>query len=157
MVTFDTIESNGDLKEMIKSIFDIELPIGGGWGYDKASATAIYKTDLSLAQLEHTLASMRSHLEMNVTRSKEERYGSINLNESERKEYQEGGKTFHQVTYAVTAMKESLYNAFVDEYKEGYGKVDFNLSDHFERRKKATLERKINYWFEIRKEAAPEK
>ena len=72
-------------------------------------------------------------------------------------EYQKNGRTFHRVTYTVTAMKESLYNAFVDEYKEGYGKADFDLADHFERRKEATLERKITYWFDIRKEVAPEK
>ena len=157
MVTFDTVQSSDNLKEMVKSVFDIDLPIDGEWGYGSESATTIYSTELPLAQLEHTLASMRSHLEMNLMPGKEERYGSINLNESERGEYQKNGRTFHRVTYTVTAMKESLYNAFVDEYKEGYGKADFDLADHFERRKEATLERKITYWFDIRKEVAPEK
>ncbi len=157
MATFDTVQSGGKLKEMVKSVFDIDLPVDGEWGYDSASATILYHSDLPYTQLEHTLASMRTHLEMSLVPGKEERYGSINLNESEREEYQKDGKIFHQVTYAVTAMKESLYNTFVDEYKEGYGKDDFDLADHFDRRKKATLERKIMYWFEIKKEAAPEK
>jgi hypothetical protein len=140
---------------MIKSVFDIDLPVGGGWGYESESATTLYATDLPLAQLEHTLASMRAHLEMSLMPAKEERYGSINLNESEREVRRKDGKSYHQVTYAVTAMKESQYNAFVDEYKEGYGREDFDLADHFERRKKATLERQITYWFEIREEMTP--
>ena len=149
MATFDTIQSSDDLKEMVKSVFDMDLPVGGEWGYESESATTLYATDLPLTQLEHTLASMRAHLEMSLMPGKEERYGSINLNESEREVYRKDGKSYHQVTYAVTAMKESQYNAFVDEYKEGYGREDFDLADHFERRKRATLKRQITYWFEI--------
>lgn len=153
MFVAERIESGGNLKEMIESIFDLSLSVDGDWGYTRELATIIGKTDLPIAQLEHTLASMRTHLEMNITRSKEERYGSINLNETDREEIHDNSQVYHKVTYEITAMKEEQYNAFVEEYKEGYGKKDFNLSEHFEKRKKATLSRTESYWFEILPEA----
>jgi hypothetical protein len=149
MFLFERVESNGDLKEIIESVFDLSLSVEGGWGYSRESATVIKKTDLPIAQLEHTIASMRTHLEMNITRSKEERYGSINLNEIDRKEFHDGLEVYHQITYAITAMKEEQYNVFVEEYKKGYGEKDFNISEHFEKRKKATLDRTEIYWFRI--------
>ena len=146
---FSRVEADGKLKEMIKSVFDIEMNVDGDWGYSKESPLIIRDSDMPLPQLEHTLASMRAHLEMSLMPGKEERYGSINLNESKREEYQEEGKLLHEVTYAVTAMKESDYSTFIDEYKEHYGKDDFDLADHFERRKKATLVRSETVYFEI--------
>jgi len=149
MATFDRFVSDTDIKEIIASVFEISLPVSGGWGYSKDTAIEIGDTDLPLAQLEHTLASMRTHLEMNITRPKEERYGSINLNETAREEMKEDSVKYHKVSYRITAMKESEYNAFVDEYKEGYGKEDFDMADHFERRKQATLIRTETCWFRI--------
>lgn len=152
MVSFDKIESEGNLQEIIKAAFDAELPVGGGWGYTKASATIISSSDLPVVQLEHTVSSMRAHLEMSMTRSEEERYGGINLNEIERETVRDGSDNYHKITYEITAIKESEYNAFVEEYKEGYGNSDFDLSEYFARRKEATLHREETYWFKIEAE-----
>lgn len=152
MAIFETVQSEGRIDEMIESVFSMKLSVGGDWGYEQSSATIIYASELPLPQLEHTLASMRAHLEMSLMPGKEERYGSINLNESGREAYREKGKLFHRVRYDLTAMKETLYNHFVNEYKEGYGKDDFDMAEHFRRRKEATLERSVEQWFEIRDE-----
>jgi hypothetical protein len=154
MVSFDKIESEGNLHEIIKAAFDAKFPVDGGWGYTKASAIIIYNDELPVTQLEHTIASMRAHLEMSMTRDEVERYGGINLNEVEREMVQDGSCSYHKVTYEITAIREKEYNAFVDEYKEGYGNSDFDLSEYFARRKKATLHRKEIYWFEIKAETA---
>ena len=52
-------------------------------------------------------------------------------------------------TYEITGIKEDLYNIFIKEYKEGYGKEDFDMSDHFKKRKDATLIREVVYYFEV--------
>lgn len=148
-MNFNQVETGGNLKEMIKSAFDIEMPVDGEWGYSMESPLIIRETEMSLPQLEHTLASMRAHLEMSLMPGKEERYGSINLNESEREEHREKDGVIHEVTYTITAMKESDYSTFIDEYKENYGKDDFDLADHFKRRKRATLVRTETVWFKI--------
>ena len=149
MAVFEKIKSDNNLKEVIKSAFDAELSVSGGWGYDRESATIIEKSDQPISQMEHLIASMRTYLEMSMTQQKEERYGGINLNEIAREEYRSDSNLYHKVNYAITAMKEDRYNIFIEEYKEGYGKANFDLSGHFKRRKKATLERTESYWFRI--------
>ncbi len=151
MSDFKPIASNNDIKEVIRSAFDTDLDLSGAWGYSKETSTVIERNENSipLNQLEHTLSSMRAYLEMNMTLSEEARYGSINVNELSRETIKEEGKIYHQVTYALTAMKESEYAIFIDEYKKGYGKEEFDLNDHFMRRKEKTLSRTVKHWFEV--------
>ena len=151
MSTFKQIPSDEPIAEVIKAAFDTDLPVEGGWGYSKVLATTLKENPqkLPIPQLEHMLASMRAYLEMNMTLPKEERYGSINVNEQSREELNDSDKLYHNVTYEITAMKEDTYAAFIDEYKEGYGKEGFDMEAHFQRRKEATLTRFENYWFEV--------
>ncbi|SFZ98180.1 hypothetical protein MNB_SV-5-737 [hydrothermal vent metagenome] len=86
---------------------------------------------------------------MNMTQDKEDRYGSINVNETSREQVKEDVYIYEKVTYVITAMKEDIYAEFIDEYKEKYGKDDFDLDEHFRKRKEATLTRTITYWFEV--------
>jgi len=149
MSLFQTLKSEGDLKEVIKSAFDSDLDIIGAWGYTEAEATHILHTDMPYTQFEHIFASMRAYVEMNMTREEAERYGSINLTEKSREEIKNAQGTFHKVSYALTAMKESLYTAFIKEYKEGHGEKEFDLNLHFKKRKEATLHREVTHWFKI--------
>jgi hypothetical protein len=153
MSQFDQIPSSEPIQEVIKAAFDAELPLSGGWGYTKAFATVIDANPDAhpLAQLEHMIASMRAYLEMNMTQPEEARYGSINLNEKTRETIEEGERTYHHVTYEISAMKESDYADFIEEYKKGYGKEDFDMEEHFQRRKEATLVRTEPHWFEVSK------
>jgi hypothetical protein len=151
MSQFDQIPSEEPIKEVIKAAFDTDLPLEGGWGYTMPLATIIRANpdNIPLTQFEHMIASMRAYLEMNMTRPKEERYGSINLNEKSRETIEEGEKIYHHVIYEISAMKESDYAAFIEAYKEGYGKEDFDMEEHFQRRKEATLVRMEPHWFEV--------
>lgn len=145
----NNMEFDENIKEIIKSVFNLHLSVDGGWGYSEELATHLKKSEMPTLQLEHTIASMRAHLEMSITRKKEERYGGINLNEIDREEYRSNSQLYHKVTYAVTAIKEIEYNAFIEEYKENYGKKDFDMSEYFERRREATLGKSEIYWFRI--------
>jgi len=150
---FKQISNKNPIAEVIQSAFDTKLSLSGGWGYLQENASVIEKNEqgVPLSQFEHMLASMRAYLEMNMTLDEFERYGSINLNELSRETIEENGKRFDKVTYEISAMKESTYAAFINEYKEGYGKESFDLQKHFERRKEETLTKIVNYWFEISK------
>lgn len=149
MAAFTQLQSDNDLKEVIKSAFDADLDISGAWGYTKELSTIVDSSDVPLKQLEHMLASMRAYIEMNMTLPPEERYGSINLNETAREQLSDGDLVYDKVTYEITAMKEELYTAFIKEYKEGLGKEGFDITEHFNRRKEATLARTVEYWFEV--------
>ena len=146
--TFKQIKSDGNIKKLIKSAFDTDLAVSGDWGYTKELATLIEDiNDIQHQQLEHMLASMRTYLEMNMTQKEEDRYGSININEVAREQYNENSSTYDKVTYEITAIKEDTYATFINEYKEGYGNASFDLNSHFQRRKEATLTRTETFWF----------
>jgi len=149
MSDFIQIQPGDDIKKVIKAAFDADLDVSGEWGYTQELATVIDDSE-QVSQLEHTLASMRAYIEMNMTLEKEDRYGSINLNEKDREELQTDEGLFHKVDYEVSAIKEDLYADFINEYKEGHATPGFDISDHFKRRKVATLIRDVVYWFKIR-------
>ena len=151
MTTFNTLQENTNIQELIKETFDADLPLSGDWGYSKDRATIInaLPPGMPILQLEHTITSIRAHLEMNIMQEKENRYGGINANEKVREVISTDTTVFDKVTYEVTAMKEDLYNAFIKEYKAGYDNESLDLNDHFKRRKEATLTREVIHYFEV--------
>jgi len=149
MPQFTQLKSDNDLKEILKSAFDVDLDISGSWGYTQILSTVIHSTDNPLAQFEHMFASMRAYVEMSMTLEEALRYGSINLNEIQRERLTLDKLVYDKVIYTVSAIKESVYNTFINEYKEGYGQKDFDLSAHFKRREEATLKREVTHWFEV--------
>lgn len=151
MSQFEQLKCDDDLKEVIKSAFSSDFDISGAWGYTQSLSTVIHSTDVPLNQIEHMLASMRAYIEMNMTLPKRDRYGSISLNETDRIQVTEDQLIYDKVTYEITAMKEDTYTSFINAYKEGYGTEGFDMTEHFNQRKKATLTREEVYWFEIHK------
>ena len=151
MATFNTLQENTNIQELIKVTFDADLPISGDWGYskEKASIIAAVPQGMPLPQLEHMITTIRAHLEMNITQEEENRYGAINANEISREESKSNGRIYAKVTYEVTAIKEDLFKQFIHEYKEGYEKEGFDLNEHFKRRKEATLTREVVHYFEV--------
>lgn len=148
MSEFQEIDSSDSIKEIIKSAFDMEVALEGGWGYSQADATEIYSTNhLPMEQFEHTLATMRAYIEMNMTQEESQRYGSINPKEIDREDIVIEEQSYQKVTYAVSGMREDQYADFINEYKNNYGKADFDMGEHFERRKEATLTRNVEHWF----------
>ena len=151
MINFNNLPENDNIHELIEATFDTNLPISGDWGYSESRATIVTSlaVGMSALVLEHTLASIRAHLEMNITLDKEYRYGVINVNEKTREQVKKEGLVFDKVTYEVTAIKEDLYGAFIKEYKEGYEDESLDLNDHFRRREEATLTREVVHYFEV--------
>jgi len=149
MSQFDILKSDNNLQEIINTAFDTDLDISGSWGYTQVLSTIIHSTDNTLPQFEHMFASMRAYVEMNMTQDVSSRYGSINLNEIKRERLTVDTLIYDKVIYKVSAIKESIYNTFITEYKEGYGQEDFDITAHFKRREEATLSRDVTHWFEI--------
>lgn len=142
---FKEIAVENNLQELVKVAFNSDLKLDGAWGYTQALATVIREGNSgSLAQIEFTLATMRAYLEMNMTLEEAERYGAINLQELSRERVDDG---YDKVDYEISAIKELEYKAFIKEYKENLEKPDFDMSEHFARRKSATLKRKVLHWF----------
>jgi predicted small secreted protein len=149
MQTFQQLQREEKLQELLYTAFGVELDVSGGWGYTQEEVTVLHDLSVSVAQVGHVFATCRAYLEMNMTLSEEERYGSINLNEKEHQEFTIEGMKYHCIAYEITAMKELAYKAFIDEYKENSENPDFDMGAHFSRRKEATLVRNVEHWFKV--------
>ena len=151
MTHFKPLQENPDIQALIKSTFDADLPVSGSWGYTPEQATIInaLPEGMTLPQLQHMVTTIRAHLEMNITQEEDDRYGAINANEKAREEKSSETGLLNKVTYEITGIKEAPFNAFIKEYKAGYGKEDFDLNEHFKKRKEATLTREVDHYFEV--------
>jgi hypothetical protein len=145
---FKQLERVDDIAGVIKDIFELELDVKGGWGYDNKTALEVGDLkNMSLDQFLHMFGMVRATIEMNLTLQEDERYGGIAVDFVESKKFEIDSKTYDIVTLKITAMPEKLYANFIQEYKEGYGKNDFDMQGHFDRRKEATIDRIVDFWF----------
>ena len=144
---FKPIEKVDSTKEVIEDVFGVKLDISGGWGYDNSSAVEVNSLDMPIDQFLNLFATVRANIEMNLTLEEDERYGGVNVTFQESKKFEINSKTYDIVTFKITAMNEKIYADFIKEYKEGYGKKEFDLADHFKRRKEKTITRVTDYWF----------
>ncbi len=146
-IDFKQIDSDDNIQKVIKEIFGVQLQISGGWGYNNNSATIIEKLNMPIDQFAHMFATMRVNIEMNLTLEEGKRYSGINLTLEESKKSEINNQTYDVISFKVTAMNEKQYSKFTKEYKQGYGKEEFDLSDHFKRRTENTIIRNIDCWF----------
>ena len=144
---FKELKTVENIKEVIKNLFEVELDISGGWGYDDKSAVITHTLDMPIEQFINLFSTLRTNLEMNFDKSPDERYGGINLSVVEEKSMEKNGYRYLIATFEISAMKEKSYAEFIKEYKENYGKKMFDLNDHFSRRKEATLTGVRECWF----------
>ena len=151
MSTFTQLQVDANIRTLIKTTFDADLPLSGDWGYSKEKASIIESlpSSMTATQLQHMISTIRAHLEMNITQVESHRYAGINANEKSRETIKSNTAIFEKVTYEITAIKEDLYHAFIKEYKSGYETEAFDISAHFQKRKEATLVREVVHYFEV--------
>jgi len=146
---FEQIAPVDDMSGVIEEVFGVKLDISGGWGYDNKSAVKVHSLDIPIDQFIHTFASIRANIEMNLLLEEEDRYGGINVNFVNGEQIEIENKMYDRITFTITAMKETEYAKFIQEYKDNYGKnKEFDMDDHFKRREEATISVEADYWFE---------
>ena len=146
-VDFKPLEKVDSIQKVIEDIFSIKLDISGGWGYDNNSVVIVNSLDMPIEQFVNLFASIRANIEMNLTLEEDERFGGINVTLQESKEFKIANKNYDVVTFKITAINEKTYANFIKEYKENYGKKEFDLEKHFKKRKEKTVVRVMDYWF----------
>ena len=147
-IQFEQLPQVDDLSGVIEDMFGSKLDIAGGWGYDNKAPVVVNSLDIPIDQFLHMFASIRANTEMNLFLEKEDRYGSINCNFIEGKQVEIEDQIFDMITFEITAMKESTYSKFIEEYKENYGNnKEFDLDEHFKQREENTIKLESDFWF----------
>ena len=144
---FKELEKLDNIHDVIKNLFEIDLDISGGWGYDEQSAVHINNLNMPIEQFMNLFATLRANIEMNYNLSKDERYGGITLTLQEKNRISMDNKIYTQVTFKISAINENVYAKFIKEYKENYGKKEIDIAEHFRKRKEHTLIRVVDGWF----------
>jgi len=145
VLKFAKLDRVDNLQEFIKDNFEVELPVSGGWGESKEEAVEIKDAKMPIKQIEHIFATIKANIQMHLLLPKEDRFGGINLKEVAR----EKDDIYDIVEYEIEAIKEDIYAKLIDEYKEGYGKDDFDMEAHFKKREDATFRRRDKIYFKI--------
>lgn len=143
MSEFVKITDKGDIRKIIKDTFNADLDISGGWGYDEKSAVIVHSLHVDKEQFFGMFATIKATIELSILKQEDERYSGINPSI---KNIETLGD-FTKVDFEISAIKKQTYNELIKEYKDGYGKRDFDLEKHFEKRKSATLHANMTCWF----------
>ena len=146
-IKFENLPAVDDISGLIKDIFAVELDISGGWGYNNTSALEVKNLDIPVEQFFQMFASMRANIEMNLTLEEDTRYGGINLSQLEHKTIELENKEYQVLTFKITAIREKEYNNFIQEYKDNFGKKEFDLDKHFKQRESSTIKIESDFWF----------
>lgn len=146
-IKFKELETVEDIREVVNNLFDVDLNISAGWGYGKDTALIVGRLDMPTSQFTNLFVTLRTNIEMSFNFDKDNKYGGIILNEKNRKEVEFDGKSYSIITFNVTAMLEKEYAKFIKEYKDNYGKKEFDIAKHFKQRKEQTLSRVVECWF----------
>jgi len=148
VIKFKQLPAVDDLAGVIEDVFGVKLDISGGWGYDNNSVVIVHSLDIPIDQFLYMFSSMRANIEMNMTLEDGNRYGGINTNFVDGKQIEIENKVYDMITFEITAMKESIYADFIQEYKDNYGKnKDFDMSEHFKQREANTIKLQSDFWF----------
>lgn len=147
MSEFSQIKNLPDTKTAIKNLFDLDLEISGGWGYEAEDAVLFKGSNLDKSHIFHTFAMIRSIIEMSILKDKE--YSAINANLKEISNIKKDGKNYEFAKYKITAMKTEIYKSLIQEYKNSKFDENFDMNAHFNKRKENTITRDIICWFGI--------
>ncbi len=148
MINFEKAQNVENIRETIKNIFNLDLDISGGWGYNQQSALKIEKTDTSLEQFAHTFAIIRSNIEMNIMQEESNRYSGLNAHIEDEEEMTKDEINYKIISFKITATATQQNNELIKEYKENYGKENFDIKRHFQKRKECEITRTIECWFD---------
>ena len=150
MIEFEKIKDESNIQEVIKSAFGVDLNIDGGWGYDTNSAIVVKSLEMPKKQFIQLFATIRATIQMNLLLDEESRCTGINPKRLETKNQSVNNKNYEKVIFEISAMNEKKYASFIQEYKKGYGNSDFDLENHFKRRKEDTIIINEDFWFEFK-------
>lgn len=143
MSEFIKITEKGDIRKIIKDTFSVDLDISGGWGYDEKSAVIVHSLHVDKEQFFGMFATIKATIELSILKQEEERYSGINPSIKNIEKIRD----FTKVDFEISAIKKRIYDELIKEYKDGYGKKEFDIEKHFKKRKSATLHVDMTCWF----------
>lgn len=136
-----------------------ELPLSGGWGYDRDSAIVIDKYDpvvdstlpFNGVAIEYLLVEKRLYEELIIQRVEGDSYSGIEWKLNLQSLVEHEGRTYDVLEYDVTAFHDSSWDALKAEWDANSGFADDPEGAQRHQKKREALRVRFStvYWFDI--------
>lgn len=118
--------TNDSPRRIISSIFKIDMPITGGWGYDFESACIIDKNDPIIpkgdffngVRIEKEFVEKRIYTEMVVSRETHEKYFGIKWELDKQTMIKNGDKPYDVLVYSVIGFTREIWDELTSRFEE---------------------------------------
>ena len=144
-------------REAMDSYPGPDLPIRGGWGYNKEDACIIDKNDPIIDPdssmpfygigYEKIFVERRIYMELITYRMEDERYSGIEWKMQEQKLIHLDDKPHDLLKYEVTGFKESDWKSLKEEWETSGPELD--RVEHLHKREELKQNFEMEFWFEI--------
>ena len=153
------VPSSFDARERLLTIYEVDLPIEGGWGYDIEDAVVINKLHPSVNQempfhgvgIEKTFIRHRLFIELIQMRSRDDDFSGIESAIKIQRVIQQNGKSYDHLECEATALRTAdwLLMKEIWEGSNGYKSPDFDQAKHLQLHKSKLVHFDCEYWFDI--------
>jgi hypothetical protein len=157
-----SIRSEETPREIIaadfKSLRD-ELPISGGWGYNKEDAVVIDKNDPVVTKeipfdgvgIEYVFVEKRIYEELIIFRPEGGTFSGIEWNLIEQRLLSDGDRKFDILSFDVTAIPDADWELLKSEWEQndGFQSSQSGKDAHIVKRNSKTVHYTTEYWFDI--------
>ena len=153
------ISSEKNPKKVIRSIFQSDLPISGGWGYSKENAVIINKEDPIVSKnipfdgvsIEYNFVELRIHAELQIFRAGSERCTGIEWNFLKQSLKNHEGRYYDVLFFEVTAISFAELKILEKERKnkDGSQLSKAELKFCIDKKDSKTIRYTTEYWFDI--------
>ena len=136
-----------------------DLPISGGWAYNKDDACIINKNDPIVSRVlpfhgiavEKVFVEKRIYEEMISFRPRGDQFAGIRWNMSRQSFIDDGPRQFDILKYEITAFTEADWEELRTEYEgpNGYGTLGFDAEAHERKRQTKMIRLERTFWFDI--------
>lgn len=136
-----------------------ELPINGGWGYDREDAVVIDKDDPVVTKgiafdgvgIEYIFVEKRIYEELIIFRSEGNQYSGIKWNLLEQRLIIHEESIYDVMLFEVIAIPDSDWEVLKEEWESNHGfqRSESELKAHINKRNKRKIRYTTEYWFDI--------
>ena len=153
------IETSKSLRETLKEHFKSinELPIKGGWGYNKNDSIVIDKNDIVVNSelpfngigIEHVILEYRLYEELIIFRATNKKFAGIRWKVKKQSLIGGSNRKYDHIVVEASAHKKEEFEHLKLDYENGRNDHNFNMAEHMRKHEALKYFYESEYWFDI--------
>jgi hypothetical protein len=153
LITSTTISTNIPLRQVLSEDFKLDLPVEGGWGYNREDSIIVKKPTgpipFDLVGLEYVIVEKRIYEELIIFRGKGNGFADIKWDLIKQNIITDNKRRLDHLIFKVSAHKESDFESLKQEFGKGFGTPGFDLAAHTKKHRHLQWSYETEFWFDI--------